>query len=117
MLSESTIFIEPAPIANATYGKPLNFTCTCPDPWQSASLKIPGENGFKFAIFKDFYCQVPIDKERLYSVACSGDTITFGILHPVDNVTWQCIFANNSVNIGNNVTKVNINPGMSTFQS
>lgn len=108
--TQSTIFIEPAPIANATYGKPLNFKCTCPDPWQSASLKIPGENGFKFAIFKDFYCQVPIEKERLYSVACSGDTITFGILHPVDNVTWQCIFANNSVNIGNNVTKVNINP-------
>uniref|UniRef100_A0A8W8L1F9 Ig-like domain-containing protein n=1 Tax=Magallana gigas TaxID=29159 RepID=A0A8W8L1F9_MAGGI len=108
-MKESTILIEPAPIANATYGKPLNFTCTCPDPWQSAALKILGKNGFKFATFKDVYCQVPIDRERFYSVACSGNTITFGILHPVDNVTWQCIFAHNSVNIGNNVTKVNIN--------
>lgn len=108
--TQSTILIEPAPIANVTYGKPLYFNCTCLDPWQSASLKIPGETGFKFAIFKDVYCQVPPDKERFYSVACSGDKITFGIFGPLDNVTWQCIFQYNSAEIGNNITKVNILP-------
>ncbi|XP_062602063.1 uncharacterized protein LOC134263697 isoform X2 [Saccostrea cucullata] len=84
------VLVDPSPISNVTYGKPFFFNCTFPSYWEAATLHIPGEHGFKFAIFNGGHCGVPSDRRKNYSIACHGDTLTYGILKPVDRTTWGC---------------------------
>ncbi|XP_061169764.1 titin-like isoform X2 [Saccostrea echinata] len=85
-----TIIVNPSPVANVTYGKPLFFSCTFSPQWISSSLNILGETGFKFAIFNGGPCSVPSEKQTYYSVDCHGDTITYGVLQPKDGQIWRC---------------------------
>ncbi|XP_061170046.1 uncharacterized protein LOC133179273 [Saccostrea echinata] len=86
------VVVDPSPFANVTYGKPFFFNCTFPSNWKTATLNIPGEQGFKFATFNDGHCEVPFDRRKNYSIACHGDTLTYGILKPVDQTTWRCTY-------------------------
>ncbi|XP_048772163.1 uncharacterized protein LOC125678087 [Ostrea edulis] len=94
---ECILLVQPSPIANVTYGKPLYFNCTFPPSWESATLNIPGEIGFKFAIFNDGPCSVPIHRQADYSIACHGNTLTYGIMKPQDNTIWRCTSSISSV--------------------
>nr|XP_022328645.1 uncharacterized protein LOC111127656 isoform X3 [Crassostrea virginica] len=86
-----SIIVEPSPDVNVSYGKPMYFNCTCSTGWKAVVLRVPGEIGFKFAIFNGGSCQVPFEKRTHFSVGCYGDKTKFGILQPVDNTTWQCL--------------------------
>lgn len=96
---------------NVSYGKPMYFNCTCSTGWKAVVLRVPGEIGFKFAIFNGGSCQVPFEKRTIFSVGCYGDKTKFGILQPVDNTTWQCLcsYHDNSDETMN--TRVNRIPG------
>ncbi|XP_048772162.1 neural cell adhesion molecule 1-like [Ostrea edulis] len=102
--TECTVLVQPSPIANVTYGKPLYFSCTFPPSWESATLNIPGETGFKFAIFNGGPCYIPNDKRADYSIACHGNTLTYGIMKPRDNTIWRCTFSSSSVTEHGNTT-------------
>ncbi|XP_056009736.1 uncharacterized protein LOC125678085 isoform X2 [Ostrea edulis] len=102
--TECTVLVQPSPIANVTYGKPLYFNCTFSPSWESATLNIPGESGFKFAIFNGGSCNIPNDKRADYSIACHGNTLTYGIMKPRDNTIWRCTFSSSSVTEHGNTT-------------
>ncbi|XP_062592586.1 uncharacterized protein LOC134254031 [Saccostrea cucullata] len=105
----SSVIVNPSPVANVTYGTPLFFQCTFSPNWTSASLNIPGNIGFEFAIFKGA-CSVHSDKQADYSVSCDGDTITFGIQRPSDGQTWRCTYADTNNVKEHGTTTVNLQP-------
>ncbi|XP_062600875.1 neural cell adhesion molecule 2-like [Saccostrea cucullata] len=116
--AQLSIIVNPSPVANVTYGNPLSFQCIFPPNWASGSLNIPGEMGFKFAIFKGA-CLVPSDKQADYSVSCDGDTITFGIQRPSDGQIWRCTSsdANNFNEHGTVTVSLQPDPPVITLQN
>ncbi|XP_056009733.1 uncharacterized protein LOC125678088 isoform X2 [Ostrea edulis] len=101
---ECTVLVQPSPIANVTYGKPLYFNCTSPPSWEAVTLNIPGETGFKFAIINGGQCDVPNNRRADYSIACHGNTLTYGIMKPRDNTIWRCTFSSSGVTEHGNTT-------------
>ncbi|XP_056009734.1 uncharacterized protein LOC125678088 isoform X3 [Ostrea edulis] len=102
--TECTVLVQPSPIANVTYGKPLYFNCTSPPSWEAVTLNIPGETGFKFAIINGGQCDVPNNRRADYSIACHGNTLTYGIMKPRDNTIWRCTFSSSGVTEHGNTT-------------